>query len=198
MRTILERFREEKLYAKLSNCEFLLEFMAFLGQVVTKEGVSLGGVLMKKWSVIVYASRQLKGPELLLILLSVHVASTVLIRVVAFVEARSILMDHICAHQLEDDKLKVIWEKVLKGEAKSASLYPEGALRICGYICVPSVGGWVCMILGEGHYSKYSIHPRTTKMFHDLKQHYWWCGIKRDIVDFVAKCWNRQQVKYKD
>src|SRR5688572_8275278 len=33
-------------------------------------------------------------------------------------------------------------------------------------------------------------------MFHDLKQHYWWCGMKRDIVDFVAKCLNCQQVKY--
>lgn len=24
-------------------------------------------------------------------------------------------------------------------------------------------------------------------MFNDLKQYYWWCDMKRDIVDFVAK-----------
>ncbi|WMV59340.1 hypothetical protein MTR67_052725 [Solanum verrucosum] len=111
-------------------------------------------------------------------------------------EARSTLMDQIRAHQVEDDNLRAIWYKVLRGEAKSVTFDPEGILRICGRICVPGVGGWVRMILEDAHCSKYSIHPRATKMCHDLKQHYWWCGMKKDIVDFVFKCLNCQQVKY--
>ncbi|XP_069145450.1 uncharacterized protein [Solanum lycopersicum] len=33
-------------------------------------------------------------------------------------------------------------------------------------------------------------------MYRNLKQHFWWSGIKRDIVDFVVQCPNYQQVKY--
>jgi len=72
-------------------------------------------------------------------------------------------MDQICAHQFEDDKLRVIWDKVLKGETKLASPNLEGFLRICDHICIPRVGGCVCMILEEAHYSKYSIHLRQPK-----------------------------------
>ena len=32
-------------------------------------------------------------------------------------------------------------------------------------------------------------------MYHDLKEVYWWNGLKRDIAEFVAKCPNSQQVK---
>ncbi|KAA3484134.1 DNA/RNA polymerases superfamily protein [Gossypium australe] len=45
------------------------------------------------------------------------------------------------------------------------------------------------------HNSRLSIHPGSTKMYHDLKQHYWWSGMKRDIPDFVSKCLVCQQVK---
>ena len=61
---------------------------------------------------------------------------------------------------------------------------------------MPKTGDWVRLILEEAHCSKYSIHLEAAKMFHDLKQQYWWCGMKRDIVEFMAKCLNCQQVKY--
>ena len=32
-------------------------------------------------------------------------------------------------------------------------------------------------------------------MYRDLREIYWWHSMKRDIVDFVAKCPNYQQVK---
>ncbi|XP_070007481.1 uncharacterized protein [Nicotiana sylvestris] len=34
-------------------------------------------------------------------------------------------------------------------------------------------------------------------MYHDLKEVYWWNNMKRDVVNFVAKCPNCQQVKAK-
>jgi hypothetical protein len=43
-------------------------------------------------------------------------------------------------------------------------------------------------ILDEAHLSRYSIHPRSTKMYHDLKQHYWWTKMKIEIARYVAKC----------
>ncbi|WMV33585.1 hypothetical protein MTR67_026970 [Solanum verrucosum] len=39
LRIILQSLREDKLYEKISKCEFWLESVAFLGHVVTKEGI---------------------------------------------------------------------------------------------------------------------------------------------------------------
>ncbi|KAL8126138.1 hypothetical protein AgCh_013427 [Apium graveolens] len=35
----------------------------------------------------------------------------------------------------------------------------------------------------------------STKMYRDLKKHFWWSGMKGDIVEFVGKCLTCQQVK---
>ncbi|XP_060182218.1 uncharacterized protein LOC132611873 [Lycium barbarum] len=50
--------------------------------------------------------------------------------------------------------------------------------------------------MDEAHSSRYSIHPSAMMRYRDLKQHYWLCSIKRDIVKFVSKCLIYQQVKY--
>ncbi|KAA3470519.1 DNA/RNA polymerases superfamily protein [Gossypium australe] len=50
------------------------------------------------------------------------------------------------------------------------------------------------LILSEAHNSRLSVHLGSTKMYHDLKRHYWWSGMKRDISDFVLKCLVCQQV----
>ncbi|KAA3462469.1 integrase [Gossypium australe] len=52
-------------------------------------------------------------------------------------------------------------------------------------------------ILTEAHSSTYFLHPGSMKMFCDLKQMYWWLGMKREISKFVAKCLICQQVKAK-
>ena len=41
LRTILEVLRENELYAKLKKCELWLEQVAFLGHIVSNEGVSM-------------------------------------------------------------------------------------------------------------------------------------------------------------
>jgi hypothetical protein len=38
---VLQKLRDNKLYAKLSNCEFLLKQIAFLGHVISKGGISV-------------------------------------------------------------------------------------------------------------------------------------------------------------
>ena len=39
----------------------------------------------------------------------------------------------------------------------------------------------------EGHYSRLSIHSGMTKMYKDLKESFWWNGMKADVADFVAQ-----------
>ena len=47
----------------------------------------------------------------------------------------------------------------------------------------------------EAHCSRLTIHPRETKMYHDLRHQYWWQRMKWDIAQFVSKCLICQQVK---
>jgi hypothetical protein len=59
----------------------------------------------------------------------------------------------------------------------------------CGKrICVPDSKLIKDVILREAHNSAYSIHPGSTKMYLDLRERYWWYGMKQDIAEYVAIC----------
>ena len=47
----------------------------------------------------------------------------------------------------------------------------------------------------EAHWSKFAIHPGSTKMYQDMKRQYWWKGMKRNVASFVAKFMIFQQLK---
>ncbi|XP_016730523.1 uncharacterized protein [Gossypium hirsutum] len=51
------------------------------------------------------------------------------------------------------------------------------------------------MILIEVHSRPYVMHPRSGKMYHSLKEVYWWPSLKRDVTDFVTRCLVCQKVK---
>jgi len=53
-------------------------------------------------------------------------------------------------------------------------------------IYVPNSKSIKDKILSEAHNSAYSIHPGSTKMYLDLKEKYWWYGLKRDVAEYVA------------
>ena len=38
-------------------------------------------------------------------------------------------------------------------------------------------------LLHEAHNLVFTMHPRGNKMYQDLKQNYWWKGMKRDVTD---------------
>ena len=50
-------------------------------------------------------------------------------------------------------------------------------------------------ILDEAHATRLSIHPGSNKMYHDLKQRFWWTKIKIEIARYIAKCDTCQKVK---
>nr|GFC72971.1 putative reverse transcriptase domain-containing protein [Tanacetum cinerariifolium] len=51
-------------------------------------------------------------------------------------------------------------------------------------------------LLIEAHSSPFFIHPGSTKMYHNLKQHFWWSGMKRDVATFVSRCLICQQRRH--
>nr|GFB74887.1 putative reverse transcriptase domain-containing protein [Tanacetum cinerariifolium] len=60
-------------------------------------------------------------------------------------------------------------------------------------LCVPNDATLREALLTEAHSSPFSIHSGSTKMYHDLKQHFWWSGMKRDVATFVSRCLICQQ-----
>ncbi|GKA94440.1 putative reverse transcriptase domain-containing protein [Tanacetum coccineum] len=55
-------------------------------------------------------------------------------------------------------------------------------------VWMPLYGGLRELIMHESHKSKYSIHPRSDKMYQDLKKLYWWPNMKAEIATYVSKC----------
>ena len=52
-------------------------------------------------------------------------------------------------------------------------------------------------LLKEAHDLTLVTHLASIKMDQDLKRHYWWIGMRRDIAEYVARCLTCQRVKTK-
>src|SRR3954463_15163227 len=64
----------------------------------------------------------------------------------------------------------------------------EGVLWYKGRLCVPADSELKETILKEAHDTLYSIHPKWTKMYQDLKEQFWWHKMKKEIGSYIAKC----------
>ncbi|XP_070017080.1 uncharacterized protein [Nicotiana sylvestris] len=117
-------------------------------------------------------------------------------RVLACVVPRSSLFDRIRERPYDDPHLLVLKDKVQHGDVRYMTIGDNRVLRMQGRICLSNIDGLRELILDEAHSSRYSIHPGATKMYQDLRQHYWWRRTKKDIVGFESRCLNYQQVKY--
>ncbi|GJV46064.1 putative reverse transcriptase domain-containing protein [Tanacetum coccineum] len=60
---------------------------------------------------------------------------------------------------------------------------------------IPCFGQLRALIMHESHKSKYSIHPRSDKMYQDLKKLYWWPNMKAEIATYVSKYLTCTKVK---
>ncbi|GJS36911.1 putative reverse transcriptase domain-containing protein [Tanacetum coccineum] len=51
-------------------------------------------------------------------------------------------------------------------------------------LCVPNDQALREKVMTEAHSSPFTIHPGSTKMYRDLKQYFWWNGMKQDVATF--------------
>nr|GEV60616.1 putative reverse transcriptase domain-containing protein [Tanacetum cinerariifolium] len=54
-------------------------------------------------------------------------------------------------------------------------------------IWVPLKSDIIALIMDEAHKSKYTVHLGADKMYYDLRDRYWWPGMKKDIAEYVRK-----------
>jgi hypothetical protein len=89
-----------------------------------------------------------------------------------------------------------IKRRMRDGDAKVAYFHEdeEGTLWFKERLVVPRREA-LKKILDKAHTSSYSIHPRSTKMYHDLRQQFWWTRMKREIARYVFECDTCRKVK---
>ncbi|GJX84481.1 putative reverse transcriptase domain-containing protein [Tanacetum coccineum] len=71
----------------------------------------------------------------------------------------------------------------------------DESLYFMDRIWVLLVGCVITTIMDEAHKTRYSVHPRADKMYHDLRDIYWSPGIKRGIAMYISKCLTCSKVK---
>jgi hypothetical protein len=107
----------------------------------------------------------------------------------------SILLQRIIDAQRSDKGMKHIHEKIKASKANCFKKDVQGIVWFNNRIVVPKNDEVRQQILDEAHLSRYSIHPGSTKMYQDLKQHYWWTKMKIEIARYVARCDTCRRVK---
>ncbi|GJY43303.1 putative reverse transcriptase domain-containing protein [Tanacetum coccineum] len=189
LRLVLELLKKEKLYAKFSKCEFWLREVQFLGHVINGNGIHVDPSKIE-------AVKNWKAPRTL-------------------TEVRSFLglagyyrsLQHIFSQKelnmrqrrwielFSDYDCEIRYHPGKKGLDEMIELRNDGALYYLDRIWVPLKGDVRTLIMDEAHKSKYSVHPGADKMYYDLRDRYWWPGMKKDIAEYVSRCLTCLKVK---
>ncbi|GJU64725.1 putative reverse transcriptase domain-containing protein [Tanacetum coccineum] len=83
----------------------------------------------------------------------------------------------------------------LRGLERHFEQRADGEIYFFDRIWIPSVGDVRKLIMDEAHTSRYSVHPGADKMYYDLRDLYWWPGMKRDIAEYVSRCLTCSKIK---
>ena len=113
----------------------------------------------------------------------------------AHLEAQPVLRKMIIDAQKNDEELQKKLQMVRDGDKTKFVEKEAGSLYFQNRLCVPDDKELKQKLLFEAHNTVFTMHSGGNKMYQDLKQFYWWKGMKRDVTEYVSKCLTCQQVK---
>ncbi|GJS36514.1 putative reverse transcriptase domain-containing protein [Tanacetum coccineum] len=220
LRLVLELLKKDKLYAKISKCEFLLREVQFLGHVINGNGIhvdpskieadklcnapvlalpdrpkdfvvycdasglGLGCALMQRRKVIAYASRQLKIHEKNYTTHDLELGAVVFAlkiwRHYLYGTKSVIYMNHKSLQHIFIQKEFSDYDCEIRYHPSKANVVADALSR--KERVKPKRGDVRTLIIDEAHKSKYFVHPGVDKMYYDLRDRYWWPGMKKDIA----------------
>jgi hypothetical protein len=107
------------------------------------------------------------------------------------------LRGEIIATQKNDASMTHIKRRMQEGDPKVTCFCEdaEGTLWFRDRLVVPRKEALQKKILDEAHTLRYSIHPGSTKIYHDLKQQFWWTRMKCETACYVSECDTYRKLK---
>nr|GEU61413.1 hypothetical protein [Tanacetum cinerariifolium] len=212
LRLVLELLKKEKLYAKFSKCEFWLREVKFLMNMINGNGIHVDPSkieAVKNWKARRTPSKKCKNfdwgeeQESTFQTLKDKLCNEHVLALpdgpkdfVVYCDAFEIGLGCVL---MKKDKANVVADALSRKErvkpkrvrAMNMTLQSgikDRILTTQKEAMDESVG------LQKAHKSKYFVHPGADKMYYDLRDRYWWSGMKKDIavyegiaMDFVTK-----------
>ncbi|GJQ99910.1 putative reverse transcriptase domain-containing protein [Tanacetum coccineum] len=110
---------------------------------------------------------------------------------------QSSIREKLLAAQDEATKEENTSAKMVRGLDQQMEKKEDRGLYFMDKIWIPLIDDVRTIIMDEAHATRYSIHPGANKMCYDLRDMYWWSGMKKDIATYVSKCLTCLKVKAK-
>ncbi|GJS57291.1 putative reverse transcriptase domain-containing protein [Tanacetum coccineum] len=190
LRLVLELLKKEKLYAKFSKCKFWLREVKFLGHVINDNRVHVDPKLFSDYDCEIRYHPGKANVVADALSMKERVKPK---RVRAMnMTLQSSIKDRIIAAQKEAVDESAGLQKGLDEMIKQRS---DRTLYYLDRIWVPLKGEVRTLIMDEVYKSKYFVHPIADKMYYNLRDRYWWPGMKKDIAEYVSKCLTCLKVK---
>jgi hypothetical protein len=101
-----------------------------------------------------------------------------------------LLREEIIVTQKNDEGMEHLRTRFSEGDPKVNCFCEDagGILWFKDRLVVPKKEALKKKILDEAHTSRYSIHPRSTNMYHDLRQQFWGTRMKHETTHYVSEC----------
>jgi hypothetical protein len=112
-------------------------------------------------------------------------------------DIKSIILEAINTNLQYGDLVEKIKQGKIPQKVENYKLETTGMLLYKNIIYVPNVQHLKLMILNEMHNVPYAGHLGYQKIVVVVKIHYFWLGMKKEIVEYFTRCMECQKVKAK-
>jgi hypothetical protein len=108
----------------------------------------------------------------------------------SYISVEPTLHEQIVMAQIGDKGFQVIKEMIEQKVDKYECFRQDskGILWFGDRLVVPKNLELRKKIMDEAHLSKFSVHPDSNKMYHDLRSLYRWTRMKREIAKYISEC----------